>query len=66
MSINDSKISTFRQSIAKSKQDGAILVEVSIAMIVMAAVISFAIPLVKDMSAEAIDEQAEKISKHYP
>jgi len=56
-------ISGFKTNV---KQSGAIVVELAIAMIIMAAIVSFAIPLVKDISSEAIDEQADKISKHYP
>lgn len=56
----------FAEKNKQTRQAGAIVVEVAIAMIIMAAIISFAIPLVKDISSEAIDEQAEKISKHYP
>jgi len=52
----------------KSRQSvrGAIVVEFAIAMIIMAAIFAYTIPLVKEMSVDALDEQAETISKHYP
>jgi len=65
-SSNIVSVDAFAKNSKQTKQSGAILVEVAIAMIIMAAIISFAIPLVKDISSEAIDEQAGKISKHYP